>query len=234
MSSNTKVTQFKNDYYIRPACLKDLNRIQEIADVVNISFLSEDGWTTVKAFIACNKDRTTPEDIEKFIHETVTDYPGNYKKRTLLQLAFKHKPKEKQDSIIGVGLIKLMGNEFQRACLIDTTYVDNTNEHGIKYTIGTAHYLAVLPAYQSSGIGDEICYLGWAYAREFMGCRSILGWSLVDGRPEILLYYVKKVGCKIIGVMDYPYRNLMKKNINSSCFVLYHDLLNDNHHKARL
>ena len=44
MSSDTNTKQFKSDLkngdYVRPASLEDLNRIQEITDVVNISYLS--------------------------------------------------------------------------------------------------------------------------------------------------------------------------------------------------
>ncbi|KAG2218611.1 hypothetical protein INT45_013919 [Circinella minor] len=194
MTSNTKPKQLKSGYHVRPASLKDLSRIHEITDVVNTSYLSEGGWTTDRPFITGNS-RITPQEIKRFIHETIADYPGYYKKRALLQLTFERKSKEEQDHIIGVALTKIIENEFEEAHLLDTTKDDNnvTNEHNTKYNSGVTVIYSVLPKYQSSGIGVQMARLTFAYAREFMKCRSLLGY-------------------KIVGVMDYPYRHLIKGN----------------------
>lgn len=197
--------------------------------------VSIDGWTTYRSFFKVNH-RVTPQDIEQFIHESIADHPGYYKKRALLQLAFERKSKKEQDRVIGAVFTKMLENEFQGAHSFDMTKYDNdvTNEQGIKYNKGITVMYAVIPKYQSSGIGYTLARSTLIYAREFMGCRLLFGWAFMAKRPELILYYVKKLGFKIVGALDYPYKHLINENTDPNCFIFCKNLLGDDHKKSRL
>ncbi|KAI9262138.1 hypothetical protein BDA99DRAFT_537484 [Phascolomyces articulosus] len=230
------------DYYIRPAILYDLSITDEIVSVINSSFLSEDGWTTDKQIII--GDRISVQDIIDYIYETVND-----SKKTVLLLAFKRRKlyfstgvtfttitttkENKKDTVIGTVMMKgfdekLFSNSFWRDQDDDSTMPQNDIKH---YCYSDIY--SVLPEYQSTGIGFGIAKASIECARALMGYKYMLSWTFVDRKPEVISYYLNKIGFQLMGILKYPKQEILQDKKKIACYLIRKDLFDSEHLQKR-
>ncbi|KAI9258850.1 hypothetical protein BDA99DRAFT_606086 [Phascolomyces articulosus] len=200
----------KDHIYLRPVMLDDLQRAEEIASVINTSYTSDDGWTSITSFV--HGSRVTSKDMVELIHDTV-----NYDKtKTMFLCVVQCDPTTQQESaVIGTFLIQ-GGGEAGKGSIFpaivqrsDTPTLTKQEQQIVKENECCLRLFCILPKYQSHGLGGRLQRAGFLYARDILGYPYAIVWVFEHRTPALLASY-RKIGWQMIGTMAHPKPQCLK------------------------